>query len=72
MQREIAGARRHLEGAVAAVVDRRQPAVDLGADAARRHELRNALVGGIDDAADGLAAVAQRRRAAHDLDLIGR
>jgi hypothetical protein len=71
VEREVAGSRRHLEGAVAAIVDRGQAAFQLRTDAALRHELGNAAIDGVNDATDRLAAVAQRGRPAYHLDLVG-
>ena len=47
-------------------------AQELGLPAAHRRGEGNAVVGGLDDAADRLRAVAQRLRAAEDLDLLDR
>jgi hypothetical protein len=61
----------NLETAVAVLVYGGHAALDLAPEAAGRHEIGNAIVGGVDDTADRLAAVAQRRRPAHDLHLLG-
>ena len=53
-------------------VDRGGGAQDLGLPAADRRREGNAVVGGLDHAADRLRAVAQRLRAAIDLDLLDR
>ncbi len=71
MDGEAVAARRHLEAAVLALIDRGQAAEDLAGDAAARDGVRNAIVLGADDAANGLRAVAQRGGAAHHLDAIG-
>src|SRR5262249_36584609 len=68
---DVAGAGRPLERAVASVIGRGDAPLDLGADAAAWDELRNAVVGGVHHTADRLAAVAQRRRPAHHLHLLG-
>jgi hypothetical protein len=52
------------------VVDRGRGAKDLRLPAARRRQEGNAVVGRFHDAADRLRAVAQRFRAAKDLDLL--
>ena len=53
-------------------VDRRGGAHDLGLPAAHRRGEGNAVVGGLDDPAHRLRAVAQRFRTAEDLDLLDR
>ena len=68
---EVAGAGGHLEGAVGAAVHRAQAAAGDEADALRRDDLGDAAGEGVDHAADGLRAVAQRRRPAHHLDAVG-
>src|SRR5690606_36013929 len=65
--------------AVAAAVDRERTAaeprrgirteLDRGGEPVFRYRLRDAVRDGVHDAADGPAAVEQRRRAAEDLDL---
>ena len=72
MHGEIAGSGGHLEGAIGAPVHRIEPASRLDAEPARRNDLGNAIVAGVDHAADRLRAVPQRRRAAHHLDAICR
>jgi hypothetical protein len=71
MHGEIAGAGGHLEGAVGTVVDRAEAALGARGEAAPRDELGDAVVAGAYHAADGLRTVAQGRRAAHHLDLVG-
>src|SRR4029078_10828344 len=51
-------------------VDRRGGAHDLGLPAAYRRREGNAVVGGLDDAADRLRTIAKRLRPAVDLDLL--
>ncbi len=66
----VAGAGADLEDAVGAAVHRVEPAACLEADAIGRDDLGDAAGDGVDDAADGLRAVAQRRRPAHHLDAV--
>ena len=72
MHREIAGAGIEQGAALEPAVDRRRGAQDLGLPAADRRGERNAVVGGLYDAADRLRAVAQCLRTAENLDLLDR
>ena len=72
VHREIAGAGIEQGAAFETAVDRRGGAHDLGLPAAYRRGEGNAVVGGLDDAAHRLRAVAQRLRTAEDLDLLDR
>ena len=71
MNHEIARAGLDDRRAVAPVVHRAEAAAGLHQDAVDRDRGRNAVVDGVDDAADGLRPVAQRRRPPHHLDLPG-
>ena len=72
MDRGIARAGVEQQRGLPAVVDAVEAGLDLGRDAAERRIGRDAVVGRLDDAADRLRAVAQRRGAAIDLDLADR
>ena len=73
MQREtVAGLDVCQSGDLGAAVDRVVAAVDLALHRLRRHDERHAVVQHVDDAADRLTAVAQRRGSAHDLDALRR
>ena len=72
MHGEIAGAGIEQGAAFETAVDRGRGALELGLPAAHRRGEGNAVVGGLHHAADRLRAVAQRLRAAEDLDLLDR
>ena len=72
VEREVARAGVEQGAAFDTAVDRGGRAQDLGLPAAERRGEGNAVVGRLHHAADRLRAVAQRLRAAEDLDLLDR
>ena len=69
MHGEVAGTGFNQGTAVAPAIDAAQAALRLDGVALGRDRLRDAMIEGVDHTANGLRAIAQRGRPAHDLNL---